>query len=119
VLLIICQPGTTDPPFNSGASVHWQPDEIEVPQSGRTVGSWQIMGFMLSFTGRQTVQRDAETSFRQAETIRPCARLDKFDAVCSHGKSFPNLTRPLCPHPTVARYTGGDPNSGKSFVCQK
>ena len=41
------------------------------------------------------------------------------DRIVARGKSFPNLTRPLCPHPTVARYTGGDPNSEKSFVCQK
>jgi hypothetical protein len=41
------------------------------------------------------------------------------DRIVAHGKSFPNLTRPLCPHPTVARYIGGDPNNEKSFVCQK
>ena len=41
------------------------------------------------------------------------------DRIVAHGKSFPNLTRPLCPHPRIARYIGGDPNSEKSFVCQK
>jgi hypothetical protein len=39
--------------------------------------------------------------------------------IVARGKSFPNLTRPLCPHPTVARYSGGDPNSETSFVCKE
>jgi hypothetical protein len=25
--------------------------------------------------------------------------------------------RPLCPHPQVARYVAGDPNSASSFAC--
>ncbi len=41
------------------------------------------------------------------------------DRIVARGKSFPNLTRPLCPHPTVARYNGGDPNSETSFVCKE
>jgi Tannase and feruloyl esterase len=28
------------------------------------------------------------------------------------------ISRPLCPYPKVARYTGkGDPNDGANFVC--
>jgi len=27
------------------------------------------------------------------------------------------FTRPICPHPQTARYTGGDPNSAASFAC--
>jgi feruloyl esterase len=27
------------------------------------------------------------------------------------------FTRPLCAHPKIARYRGGDPNSASSFVC--
>lgn len=41
------------------------------------------------------------------------------DRIVARGKSFPEVTRPLCPHPTVARYAGGDPNSEASFVCRK
>ncbi|WP_425098946.1 tannase/feruloyl esterase family alpha/beta hydrolase [Tropicibacter sp. S64] len=29
-----------------------------------------------------------------------------------------NVTRKLCPYPTVARYTGSDPASAESFTCQ-
>jgi hypothetical protein len=41
------------------------------------------------------------------------------DRIVARGKSFPNLTRPLCPHPAIARYAGGDPASEASFVCRK
>lgn len=30
----------------------------------------------------------------------------------------PGLTRPLCPYPSVARYTRGDPNDAASFACK-
>jgi feruloyl esterase len=29
----------------------------------------------------------------------------------------PATSRPLCPYPTIARYTGGDANSAASFAC--
>ena len=39
------------------------------------------------------------------------------DRIIAKGKSFPGVTRPLCPYPQIARYTGGDPKSEKSFSC--
>lgn len=39
------------------------------------------------------------------------------DRIVARGKSFPGITRPLCPYPQIARYMGGDPNSEKSFSC--
>jgi hypothetical protein len=41
------------------------------------------------------------------------------ERIVARGKTFPNVTRPLCPYPTVARYAGGDPNSEGSFVCKE
>ena len=40
------------------------------------------------------------------------------DRIIASGKSFPGVTRPLCPYPTVARYTGADPKSANSFSCK-
>ena len=40
------------------------------------------------------------------------------DRIIARGKSFPGVTRPLCPYPQVARYAGGDPKDEKSFVCK-
>ncbi len=39
------------------------------------------------------------------------------DRIVARGKSFPGLTRPLCPYPKVARYSGGNPNAEQSFAC--
>jgi len=41
------------------------------------------------------------------------------DRITAQGKAFPNLTRPLCPYPQVARYTGTDPSSETSFACKE
>ncbi len=39
--------------------------------------------------------------------------------IIARGRSFPGVTRPLCPYPTIARYKGGDPKSEKSFACER
>lgn len=39
---------------------------------------------------------------------------DRLEATSS---TTPGLSRPLCPHPLVARYIGGDTNSRASFTC--
>lgn len=41
------------------------------------------------------------------------------ERIIARGKSFPGVTRPLCPYPTIARYTGGDPKSERSFSCRE
>lgn len=41
------------------------------------------------------------------------------DRIVARGKTFPGVTRPLCPYPTVARYTGGDSKSAESFACRE
>lgn len=40
------------------------------------------------------------------------------DRIIARGKSFPGVSRPLCPYPTVARYAGGDPKDERSFICR-
>ena len=40
------------------------------------------------------------------------------DRIIATGKTLPGVSRPLCPWPKVARYTGGDPNNADSFRCQ-
>jgi hypothetical protein len=41
------------------------------------------------------------------------------ERIIARGKSFPGVTRPLCPYPTIARYHGGDAKSEKSFACER
>ena len=41
------------------------------------------------------------------------------DSVVATGAAFPGRSRPLCPYPKHAQYTGkGDPEDAKNFVCQ-
>jgi feruloyl esterase len=39
------------------------------------------------------------------------------DRIVASGRAFPNVTRPLCPYPKVARYESGDVNDQRSFAC--
>jgi len=41
------------------------------------------------------------------------------DRIVARGKAFRDVTRPLCPYPTIARYTGGDPKGAASFRCRE
>ncbi len=41
------------------------------------------------------------------------------ERIIARGKSFPGVTRPLCPYPMIARYQGGDPKSEQSFACER
>jgi hypothetical protein len=41
------------------------------------------------------------------------------ERILATGRSFPGMTRPLCPYPLVARYKGGDANNADSFVCSE
>ncbi|HTN13407.1 MAG TPA: DUF6351 family protein [Sphingomonadaceae bacterium] len=38
--------------------------------------------------------------------------------VIAHRKSTVEASRPLCPYPSHAQYTGGDPNKASSFTCK-
>lgn len=40
------------------------------------------------------------------------------DRVVASGKSYPGVTRPLCPYPKVARFDGGNADDHKSFSCR-
>ncbi|MXO70228.1 tannase/feruloyl esterase family alpha/beta hydrolase [Alteraurantiacibacter buctensis] len=40
---------------------------------------------------------------------------DRIEATSS---TIPGVSRPLCPHPLVARYKGGDRNAASSFACE-
>ena len=41
------------------------------------------------------------------------------DRIIARGAAFPGRTRPLCPYPLVARYSGsGDIESAESFICK-
>jgi feruloyl esterase len=40
------------------------------------------------------------------------------EGIVSTGTAFPGRSRPLCPYPEFAAYTGGDPEAADSFMCR-
>jgi feruloyl esterase len=42
------------------------------------------------------------------------------ESVVATGSDFPGRSRPLCPYPEHAQYTGsGDPEKASSFACRR
>jgi Tannase and feruloyl esterase len=41
------------------------------------------------------------------------------ERIIASGARMPGVTRPLCPYPKIARYTGGDPADAGSFSCRE
>jgi feruloyl esterase len=41
------------------------------------------------------------------------------ERILATGAAFPDLSRPLCPYPQVARYEGGDESDAVSFICRE
>ncbi|MEO6388100.1 MAG: tannase/feruloyl esterase family alpha/beta hydrolase [Croceibacterium sp.] len=41
------------------------------------------------------------------------------DRILASGATMPGVTRPLCPYPQVARYTGGNQSLAASFECRR
>lgn len=41
------------------------------------------------------------------------------DSVVATGDAIPGRSRPLCPYPKYAHYTGGNPEEAASFVCRE
>ena len=40
------------------------------------------------------------------------------NSILATSRAMPDVSRPLCPYPQVARFDGGDPNDAESFSCQ-
>jgi feruloyl esterase len=62
---------------------------------------------------------DATDRFDMLDAIQAWVEDGKApDRIGATSRSMPGISRPLCPYPLVARYTGGDPSSAKSFACR-
>jgi feruloyl esterase len=62
---------------------------------------------------------EATDKFEMLDAIIDWVEHDKPpERIIASGSAFPGRTRPLCPFPQVARYTGGDPEAAESFQCR-
>jgi hypothetical protein len=44
---------------------------------------------------------------------------DRIEAAAGPMTPWPGRTRPLCPHPKIARYRSGELNRAESFACEQ
>ena len=62
---------------------------------------------------------DATDEFDMLEAIQAWVEEGRApDRIRATSRSIPGISRPLCPHPKVARYVGGDPADASSFECR-
>ncbi|MGH8258395.1 MAG: tannase/feruloyl esterase family alpha/beta hydrolase [Steroidobacteraceae bacterium] len=112
---LILYHGLSDQGLSPLATAAWY-DRLQTANGGR-VQDWARLFLVPGMThcggGPATDQFDMLTAIQKwVEQGRAP------DRIIARGKSFPGVTRPLCPYPTIARYKGGDPQSAKSFACE-
>lgn len=62
---------------------------------------------------------EATDSFEMLDAITAWVeRGEAPDRIIANGKTMPGVSRPLCPYPKVARYTGNNPDDAASFTCR-
>jgi feruloyl esterase len=105
--------GVSDPVFSLKDSIAWYEGVRRVaPDAGDFARLFAIPGMCHCAGGPATFQFDS------LGVIQAWVEDGKApDRVLATGPAFPGVTRPLCPYPAVARFTGGDQNSADSFAC--
>jgi feruloyl esterase len=107
--------GLSDQAMWAGALLNWYksltPADDEGPQD------WARLFLVPGMThcgGGQSTDR-----FDMLTAIQDWVEHDRApDRIIATGNAFPDITRPLCPYPRVARFEGGDPDEAASFSCR-
>jgi hypothetical protein len=112
---LIVYHGLSDQSMSAGALIDWYSGLT--PRSDAGPQDWArlffVPGMLHCGGGRATDSFDMLTAIQAwvEDDVAP-------DRVRATGRAFPNVARPLCPYPKVARYEGGDPNLEESFACR-
>jgi feruloyl esterase len=113
---LILYHGISDQGMASGALTSWY--ERAGRDTGGVTQDWArlfLVPGMLHCGGGRATDRFDMLSAMQAWVERGEAP----DRVVAHSSTLENLSRPLCPYPLVARYTGSNPSDAASFSCSK
>ncbi|MGH8207544.1 MAG: tannase/feruloyl esterase family alpha/beta hydrolase, partial [Steroidobacteraceae bacterium] len=106
--------GMSDPVFSAADIMRWYRQLMhDVPGAADWARLFLVPGMNHCGGGPSTDQFDPLTAI-VGWTEHGTAP----DRLIARGSSMPGLTRPLCPYPQYARYTGGDPKSAASFACR-
>jgi Tannase and feruloyl esterase len=107
--------GLSDQAMATGALTDWY--ERLSPRAAAGPQEWArlflIPGMLHCGGGQSTDQFDMLSVIQDwVEKNRPP------DRVIASSLAIPDITRPLCPYPKVARYDGGNASSASSFSCR-
>jgi hypothetical protein len=107
--------GLSDQAMATGALTDWyeqlSPHDAQGPQAWARL--FLVPGMTHCGGGQSTDQFDMLSAIQAwVEDGRAPER------IIASGKTFPGLTRPLCPFPKVARFDGGPANEAGSFSCR-
>ncbi|MEL1251105.1 DUF6351 family protein [Aurantiacibacter gilvus] len=108
--------GLSDQGMSSAEFVRWYEEAIEVNGEGLrdSVRLFLVPGMTHCLGG------DATDQFDMLDAIQAWVEEGREpDRIVATSRSMPGISRPLCPHPQVARYVGGDPDSADSFECRE
>jgi feruloyl esterase len=112
---LIVYHGLSDQGMSAGALIDWYTQLT--PRDDAGPQDWARLFFvpgMMHCSGGQSTDR-----FDLLTAIQAWVEADEPpDRVIASGRAFPDVTRPLCPYPQVARYEDGDPSAADSFSCR-
>lgn len=110
--LIIYQ-GVSDPVFSANDIAIWYETAAASRAGNQSTRLFMVPGMNHCGGGRATDQFDAFSALQDwVERGRAP------DRIIARGASFPGATRPLCPYPSYAHYSGGDASDASSFTCR-
>jgi feruloyl esterase len=115
--LIVWQ-GVSDPIFSINDTIDWwsEIDQRNRGSSAQFVRVFPVPGMGHCGGGPTTEHFDAFSALVQ--WVEKGVAPDRIDATAGPGTAWPGRTRPLCPYPRVARFTGtGDPERAENFTC--
>jgi feruloyl esterase len=107
--------GLSDQAMWTGALTQWY--EKLTPRNEEGPQSWARLFLVPGMThcggGQSTDRFDMLTAIQQWVEHGQAP-----DRVVATGRAFPDISRPLCPYPKVARFDGGNPDRQESFSCR-
>lgn len=113
---LIVYHGLSDQAMWTGALTQWY-DKL-TPRDAKGPQAWARLYLVAGMThcggGQSTDEFDMLTAIQNWVEKNQAP-----DRITAKGKAFPDVTRPLCPYPQVARYNGGDVKDEKSFSCKE
>jgi Tannase and feruloyl esterase len=113
---LILYHGLSDQGVSPLATVAWY-DRVQAVNGGR-IESWARLFLVPGMT--HCGGGPATDRFDMLTAIVSWVEKDRApDRIIARGKSFPGVTRPLCPYPKYARYVGANPKRARSFICEK